>query len=232
MRIGKNFKIKKTILVFFTFIIMIGVCSCDMKNEEQKESKKEKEKQTDQELVVEMEDYLYDKYGYIDYEFVTLRRRNNWDLSYDLLLLTTSYRGNDKAEFCVERFEQDGEYVCADNYVEFVVADEFEEYMREFTSNYFSEFKLYAIASGYEGQLFPSSFKTFDDIKDRYDEISDIIPQNSFLLYEVAVKESSLSGEEEFNTIKEKYEKDLEELGFAWCYNLVYLDDEAFDELR
>lgn len=203
-----------------------------MKNEEQRENSKEKKKQTDYEVVVEMKNYLYAKYGDIDYELVALRRKNNWDMPYDLLLLTTSDRGTDEAEFCVERFEQDGKYVCADNYVELLVADEFEGYMKEYTNKYFSEFKLYAIASGYEGQVFPMSFKTFGDIRDRYDEIPDIIPQNSFLLFEVAVKESSLKNAEAFDAIAEKYKEDLDELGFAWCYNLACVDDESFDELK
>lgn len=228
MQIRKALKMKKIIGMVLIFILMIGVCGCHMRNKEEKEKKK----QTDHEVVVEMKDYLRDKYGYIDYDFVAFRRKSTWGDPYDVLLLTTSYRENDKAKFCVERFEQDGEYVCADNYIEFLVADEFEEYMKEFTSNYFSEFKLYAVTTGYEGEVFPLSFKTFDDIKDRCDEIPDIIPQNSFLYYEVAVKESSLSGVEEFNTIKEKYENDLKELEFARCYNLVYVDDETFDGFK
>ncbi|MBD5096183.1 MAG: hypothetical protein HDT40_04105 [Lachnospiraceae bacterium] len=226
MRIRKDFKIKKTILVLFTFIIMMGVCSCDMENE------KEKKKQMDHEVVVEMEDYLYDKYGYINYKFVSLLRKSTWGDPYDLMVLTTSYGGDGEAEFCVTRFEQDGEYVCADNYVTFLTADELEEEMKEFTSNYFSEFKLYANVGKNDVNVFPMSFKTFDDIKDGYDKISDIIPQNSFLTFRVYVKESSLSGEEEFNTIEEKYEKDLKELGFASCRYLYYVDDETFDGLE
>lgn len=74
------------------------------------------------------------------------------------------------------------------------------------------------------------SFKTYDDIKDRYDEIPDIIPERGFLTFRVYVKESSLSGVEEFNTIEEKYEEDLEKLGFVWCCYLYYVDDETFDE--
>lgn len=231
MRIRKDFKIKKILLVFFTFIIMMGVCSCDMENEKQKESKKEKKKQTDQEVVAEMEDYLYDKYGYIDYDFVAFRRKSTWGDPYDVLELTTSYGGDDEVGFSVERYEQDGEYVCADNYVQFLTADKLEEEMKKFTSNYFSEFKLYANVVDRTG-VFPMSFKTYDDIKDRYDEIHDIIGKNSFLTFRAYVKESSLSGEEEFNTIKEKYEKDLEELGFVWCCYLYYVDDETFDGLE
>lgn len=239
MRIRKEFKIKKTILLILTFLTMIGVCSCEIKNEDKKESQKEvqeetqkeKKKQTDQEVVVEMKDYLYDKYGYINYKFVAFRRKSTWGDPYDVLELTTSYGGDDEVGFSVERFEKDGEYVCADNYVQFLTADELEEEMKEFTSNYFSEFKLYANVVDRTG-VFPMSFKTFDDIKDRYDEIHDIIGKNSFLTFRVYVKESSLSGEEEFNTIEEKYEKDLKELGFASCRYLYYVDDESFDELE
>ncbi len=230
MSIRKALKMKKIIGMVLAFILMIGVCGCHMRNKEEKENKKEK--QTDHEVVVEMKDYLRDKYGYIDYDFVAFRRRSTWGDPYDLLLLTTSYGEDDEVEFCVRRFEQNGENVCADNYVQFLTADELEKEMREFTGNYFSEFKLNAIVGGNNPQVFPLSFKTYDDIKDRYDEISDIIPQNSFLYYEVAVKESSLSGVEEFNTIKEKYESDLKEFGFAWCYNLVYVDDKTFDGFK
>lgn len=227
MRIRKDFKIKKTILVFFTFIIMMGVCSCDMKNE------KQKKKQTDHEVVVEMKDYLFDKYGDIYYEFVALRRKSTWGDPYDLMVLTTSYRGNDEAFFSVKRFDMDGKYVCADNYVEFLITDEFEEYMKEFTGNYFAEFKLYAIVGGYPGNGFPMSFKTFDDIKDRNDEIYNIIGENSFLEFWVYVKESSLEDIEEFNTIAEKYNEDLSELDFkVWCVRLIYIDDENFDEIQ
>ena len=51
---------KKIIGIVLTFILMIGVCGCHMGNKE------EKEKQTDHEVIVEMKNYLRDKYGYID----------------------------------------------------------------------------------------------------------------------------------------------------------------------
>ncbi len=226
MSIRKALKMKKIIGIVLTVILMIGVCGCHMKKEE-----KEKKKQKENEVIWEMKKYLRDKYGYIDYDFVAFRWKSTWGDPYDEMVLTTSYGGNDEVEFCVERFEQDGEYVCADSYVQFLTADEFEEDMKEFTSNYFSEFKLYANVGGYI-DIFPMSFKTYDDIKDRYDEISDIIPQNSFLTFRVYVKESSLSGLEEFNTIEEKYEKDLKKLGFARCRHLHYVDDETFDGLE
>ncbi len=226
MQIRKALKMKKIIGMVLTFILMIGVCGCHMRNKEEKEKKK----QTDHEVVVEMKDYLRDKYGYIDYDFVALRRKSTWGDPNDIMVLTTSYGGED-VNFCVERFEQDGEYICADSYVQFLTADELEEDMKEFTSNYFSEFKLYANVGGYI-DIFPMSFKTYDDIKDGYNEIPDIIPQNSFLTFRVYVKESSLSGEEEFNNIKEKYNEDLDELGYVSCCYLYYVDDddECFDE--
>lgn len=235
MRTRKGSKIKRIIAMGVIFIIMLGVCSCNMENGEQKEkqteSQKEKKTQTDQEVKTEMKDYLFKKYGHIDYEFVALRRKSTWGDPYDIMELTTSYGENDNAGFCIIRFEQDGKYVCADDYVQFLTSDELEEEMKEFTSNYFSEFKLYAnVGNGVD--VFPMSFKTYDDIKDRYDEISDIIPQNSFLTFRAYVKESSLSGEEEFNTIKEKYEKGLDELGFVWCCYLYYVDDETYGELK
>lgn len=224
MGINKDFKIKKIIVMFLTFILMIGVCSCHMGNKE------EKEKQTDHEVIVEMKNYLRDKYGYIDYDFVALRRKSTWGEPYDVLELTTSY-GDEEVGFCVKRFEKDGEYVCADNYVQFLVVDELEEEMKEFTSNYFSEFKLYANV-GDRTEVFPMSFKTYDDIKTRYAEIPDIISRNSYLTFSVCVKKSSLSGEEEFNNIKEKYNEDLDKLGYVSCCYLYYVDDddECFDE--
>ncbi len=226
MQIRKALKMKKIIGMVLIFILMIGVCGCHMRNKEEKEKKK----QTDHEVVVEMKDYLRDKYGYIDYDFVAFRRKSTWGDPNDIMVLTASYGGED-VNFCVERFEQDGEYVCADNYVQFLVVDELEKDMKEFTSNYFSEFKLYANVGG-ELNVFPMSFKTYDDIKDRYDEIPDIIPRNSHLTFRVYVKESSLSGEEEFNNIKEKYNEDLDKLGYVSCCYLYYVDDddECFDE--
>ncbi len=224
MSIKEALKMKKTIGMVLTVILMIGVCGCRMRNKEEKEKKK----QTDHEVVWEMKDYLRDKYGYIDYDFVALRRKSTWGDPNDIMVLTTSYGGED-VNFCVERFEQDGEYVCADNYVQFLVVDELEKDMKEFTSNYFSEFKLYANVGG-ELNVFPMSFKTYDDIKNRYAEIPDIIPRNSHLTFRVYVKESSLSGEDEFNEIEEKYEEDLEKLGYVSCCYLHYVDDETFDE--
>ncbi len=224
MQIRKALKMKKIIGMVLTFILMIGVCGCHMKKEE------EKEKQTDHEVVVEMKKYLRDKYGYIDYDFVAFRWKSTWGDPYDVLELTTSY-GDEEVGFCVKRFEQDGEYVCADNYVQFLVVDELEEDMKEFTSNYFSEFKLYANV-GDRTEVFPMTFKTYDDIKNRYDEIPDIIPRNSHLTFRVYVKESLLSGVEECNTLEEKYEEDLNELGYVSCCYFYYVDDETFDELR
>lgn len=237
MRTRKGSKIKRIIAMVVIFIIMLGVCSCNMENGEQKEkqteSQKEKKTQTDQEVKTEMKNYLFKKYGHIDYEFVALRRKSTWGDPYDIMELTTSYGENDEAGFCVKRFEQDGEYVCADNYVEFIIADEFEEYMKEFTGNYFSEFKLYAIPGGYDGNAFPDSFKTFEDIRDRYDEIYDILGETSFLEFWVYVKNGSLANIEEFNTIAGKYNEDLSELDFGvWCVRLIYIDDENFNEIR
>ena len=226
MQIRKVLKMKKIIGMVLTFILMIGVCGCHMRNKEEKEKKK----QTDHEVVVEMKDYLRDKYGYIDYDFVAFRWKSTWGDPYDVLELTTSY-GDEEVGFCVKRFEQDGEYVCADNYVQFLVVDELEKDMKEFTGNYFSEFKLYANV-GDRTEVFPMDFKTYDDIKDRYDEIHDIIGENSFLTFRVYVKESSLSGVEECNTLEEKYEEDLEKLGYVSCCYLYYVDDETFDELE
>ena len=233
MQKKENFNIIKMIFILLAFILLIIVFMVLLVTLLitlfSRHMKKEREKVgTNHEVVVEMKNYLRDKYGYIDYDFVALRRKSTWGDPNDIMVLTTSYGGED-VNFCVERFEQDGKYVCADNYVQFLVVDELEEEMKEFTSNYFSEFKLYANVGG-ETNVFPMSFKTYDDIKDRYDEIHDIIPQNSFLTFRVYVKESSLSGEDEFNEIEEKYEEDLEKLGYVSCCYLHYVDDETFDE--
>ena len=233
MSIRKAFEMKKIIGIVLTFILMIGVCGCHMGNKEQKESKKEKKKQTDQEVVAEMKGYLYDKYGYIDYEFVSFLRSSTWGDPYDLMVLTTSYRGNDEAFFSVKRFDMDGKYVCADNYVEFLITDEFEEYMKEYTSNYFSEFKLYLAGGGYPGGEYPMSFKTFDDIKDRNDEIYDIVGSNAILHFYLYVKEDSLENIADFDIIAEKYEEDLKELDFrANCTWLICIDDENFNKIQ
>lgn len=236
MQKNGNFNIIKMIFIPLAFLLLLIVLGTLLiilfSNHMKKEREKKREKVgTNQEVIWEMKSYLRDKYGYVDYDFVALRRKSTWGDPYDVLELTTSYGEDEEVGFCVKRFEKDGEYVCADNYVQFLVVDELEKDMKEFTSNYFSEFKLYANV-GDRTEVFPMSFKTYDDIKTRYDEIHDIIPQNSFLTFRVYVKESSLSGEDEFNKIEEKYNEDLDKLGYVSCCYLYYVDDESYDDIK
>lgn len=212
MDIHRKSLIKRGFCAVLCFLVAIGVCSCGFKP---------KERVTAQDIINEMKDYLDEKYGYFHYDIVAFEPAG-WSHFYDLLICTTSAADGTEEEFCVERFQNEDEYYYEDNYFGLVIRDDFEAMMKDYTEKYFTEYKMFSDLSDSEGDTYPSTFISFDEVITRNDEINS-------LQIDVFVKESSLSGEREFNKAAEAFADELEALSIKVNARIFYLSDEDFE---
>lgn len=206
---------KRIIVVTFSLIIILGVCGCNMREEKSKQNN---------EIIEEMQDYLEDKYGYIDYEVLGFVRAG-WDASYDLLNLSAKNDG-DTELFCVKRYEKNDDCYCEDNYVELLIRDEFENMMHEYADKYFSEYKLYSSLGGLDSGVYSSSFKTFEDIKNKNDET------NNRLMFSIFISENSMKDTDEFKNIAKKFIEEISNQRVKVEYRVIYINSDSYKNIQ
>lgn len=205
-------KFIKYALISLCFVMLLCLCGC-------------KKKQTDQEVIEDLQDYMMEKYGRT-FRYTKLWRGNAWIGDYDELTLKTDYDGDGIIEyFYARRYyrPEDESYLYQDNYVWYIMLDDFEEYMREYTDKYFSEYKLYADFDPDDD--FPMSVKNFDDLK----SCEEGVPYLDFYIF---VKESSVENIDQLDELAEKYEEELSELDIdTSCRGFFVVDDEKFEKI-
>lgn len=203
-------KFIKYILISLCFVILLCLCGC-------------KKKPTAPEVIMDLEGYMLEKYGRT-FRYTEIWRGNAWVGDYDELTLKTDYDGDGTIEyFYVRRYKQkDGSYIYRDNYVWYIMLDDFEEYMGEYSDKYFSEYKLYA---DFDSDCdYPMSVKNFDDLK----SCKEKVPYMHFYIF---VKESSMENIN-LEELAEKYKAGLSELDIDSSCSVFYIeDDEEFEKI-
>lgn len=179
---------KKIIVTCIVFMMVIGVCGCTMKKEK---------KETADEIVSAMETHLLDKYGPIQFKIKGFFSAG-WDYPYDLLNLSTTVDGVDE-HFFVQRHEnEEGRYIYKDSYFGVAIAKDLEELASEYAAKHFIEYKVFAVALGYD--IYPDALDgncTIDDLVGLDDE-------NLHIVFAVYVSENDFKDVDAFeNTAKE-----------------------------
>lgn len=198
-------KFIKYILISLCFVILLCLCGC-------------KKKPTAPEVIMDLEGYMLEKYGRT-FWYTKFRRGNAWAGDHDTLTLETA-----SEVFYVRRYKQtDGSYIYRDNYVWYIMLDDYEEYMCEYSDKYFSEYKLYADFDPDDD--FPMSVKNFDDLKSCEERVP-------YMFFYIFVKESSVENINQLDELAEKYEEGLSELDIdTSCRGFFVVDDEKFEKI-
>lgn len=207
----KRITVIKCFYIFILAITMIGVCGCGMNR---KDSNYER-----QEVIYGARQHLLNKYGYIDcvVSGVTL---SGWDYAYDVVYFSIAINGESE-ELKVERREENGQYVYYDNYFGYIIQDEFEAKIKEYTEKYFPRAHVSASTTT---ELYPNSLtseSTLDDLRKKNDEMGKI--------FFVIIVDETFESVEEFDSAAKGFVEEWSALEFPSKPIIYYVTKEAYE---
>ena len=210
---------------------MIGVYGCNNNKEKLKiniETSENDDTHTERKelntKVNNMKKYLYDKYGYIDYEEVGYLPAG-WDQPYDILNLKTEFEGNEESFYVEAHYDGDNvEY--KDSYCGLLLRDDFEKLVAEHANPIFPDCKIYA---DYLSDIsYPSDF-------DMNLGINELINKKSHLqvvIFVIFVDENAIKNEEEFNKKASEFINDWGSVGILSRPRIICIGEENYNNLQ
>lgn len=140
-----------------------------------------------------------------------------------MLELSTEIDGI-REPFCVERREEDGEYIFKDSYFGYVVRDEFESKVSEYAKKYFLNCKVFAAM---DSIWYPNSLTgeaNLDDMMELKDEIKGIVV--------FVVVNESFNSVEEFRKVAETFVNEWAEVEMDSMVRVLYVKDSVYETIE
>ena len=212
-----SFLIKRMIAVLL-IICVVAVSGCAGG---ESKSDKESNKMTEQEIIAEMKDYFFKRYGNVS---VTVEGfiQAGWDGPEDRLNLSSDIEGRRETFHVLRTPTENEEYIYSDNYLGLLLRSQFEQLVSESAKPFFAENKSFVSISQEFGKEYSAE-----------STVEELIEKDAFSYVDILVFVSEKNvKKDEFQVLAEKMADAWEQKGISSYLRILLVEATIYDNLN